>query len=263
MITLLTDFGTTDYFVATMKGVILSVEPDARIVDITHETPAYDIEAAAFTLLAAYSYFPIGTIHIAVVDPGVGSARRPILITSEKYTFIGPDNGLFSYICDREGSVSVLHLTNDLYFRYPLSSTFHGRDIFAPVAGALAGGVEPKMFGNEIEDYEKLRPLAPLVLDDGSIEARVLHIDRFGNCITNITPDELTDELIDRGCSLKVGETLIRSFRPFFSAANVTSNEVFGIWGSANFLEIAACRGSAAFLLGIERGQRVAVTIAK
>ena len=142
LITLLSDFGTSDYFVAAVKAVILSSSPDARIVDITHDIPPQDIEAAAFTLLAACSSFPPCTIHVAVVDPGVGSARRPILIQARDRFFVGPDNGIFSYVCDSRENLGVtpeiFHLTNAKYFRHPVSATFNGRDVFAPVAAALS-----------------------------------------------------------------------------------------------------------------------------
>src|SRR2546423_4876621 len=141
IITLITDFGAQDYFVGAMKGVILSINPDARIVDISHEIPPQDIHSAAFNLLACYKDFPAGTIHVAVVDPGVGSNRRGILVECDEQLFVGPDNGLFSWICEREGQFRARELTNDQFFRKPVSPTFHGRDVFAPVAAALAAGI--------------------------------------------------------------------------------------------------------------------------
>ena len=149
VITLLTDFGALDYFVSSMKGVTLSLNPNARIVDITHEIPFQDIESGAFTLLATYRSFPAGTIHVAVVDPGVGSSRRAILVQAGGQFFVGPDNGIFSYICDHQPDHRVFHLTNEKYFRNPVSATFHGRDIFAPVAAALSLGVKPKELGTK------------------------------------------------------------------------------------------------------------------
>ncbi len=258
MITLLTDFGTADYFVGAMKGAILSVAADARIVDITHEIPPLDIEAGAFTLLAAYQTFPKQTIHVAVVDPGVGSARRPIVVASDDYFFIGPDNGLFSYVLEREQNCRVFHLTNEKYFRTPVSRTFHGRDVFAPVAAALSKGVEPQRLGALITDYKRLAPLfSPNRAEGGEIAARIIHIDRFGNCITNLTREELTDEMIAVGARLNINGIDIRSFKQFFAEESDSSDELFGVWGSAGFLEIAAFGASAARLLGIERGQQV------
>src|SRR5260370_24852481 len=150
IITLLTDFGSQDYFVGAMKGVILSINPAVRIMDITHEIPQQDTNAAAFNLLAAYQDFPSGTIHVAVVDPGVGSNRKAILIECAGQFFVGPDNGVFSWICEREGSFRARELSNEKFFRQPLSSTFHGRDVFAPVAAALSTGADTVEVGPEI-----------------------------------------------------------------------------------------------------------------
>src|SRR5438045_5263486 len=159
IITLLTDFGTHDYFVGAMKAVILSINPEVQIVDITHEIPPQDIEAAAFNLLATYKDFPAGTIHVAVVDPGVGSMRKPILIECGEQLFVGPDNGIFSWICEREGTSRAIHLTNEAFFRHPVSKTFHGRDIFAPVAAALSTGAAMTELGEKLSEYVRLDPL--------------------------------------------------------------------------------------------------------
>ena len=201
IITLLTDFGTQDYFVGAMKGVILSINPSVRIVDITHDVPAQDIEAAAFSLLACYRDFPAGTIHVAVVDPGVGSNRRALAIECARQIFVGPDNGIFSWICEREGSSRAIHLNNEAFFRHPVSKTFHGRDIFAPVAAALSTGVAMTELGEKLIEYARLDPLLAAVRSDGRVEGRVIHIDRFGNCITNLTPAHFSsDQAAARRC---------------------------------------------------------------
>jgi S-adenosyl-L-methionine hydrolase (adenosine-forming) len=254
VITLLTDFGTADYFVGAMKGAILSVNPRARIVDLTHEIPPHDIDAGAFTLMTAYETFPRGTIHVAVVDPGVGSERRPLLAVTRDHLFIGPDNGLFGYVYEREQEVRVFHLTNEKYFRSPLSRTFHGRDLFAPVAGAVSLGREPEEFGAEITDYVRLEPLTLKARADGTLEARVLHIDRFGNCVTNIRREDLTDDLLRRGARVIVKGEEISDFRDYFAEEGRESGGLFAVWGSAGFLELAAFKTSAARLLQIERG---------
>ena len=245
-----------------MRGAILSVNPDACIVDISHEIPPGDIGEAAFTLLAAYESFPALTIHVAVVDPGVGSPRRPIAALAGEQFFIGPDNGIFSYVVERERLARVFHITNESYFRHPVSSTFHGRDVFAPAAAALSKGVRPEMLGVEVEDYVRLAPLAPKQERDGSIIGLITHVDRFGNCITNLTPNELTPEMIERGARLSINRKEIRKFQHFFSEAG-NSSEIFALWGSAGFLEIAANSRSAAKLLKAKRGQSVAVSIPK
>ena len=259
LITLLTDFGTADYFVGAMKGVILSLNPQARIVDITHEIPSQDIQAGAFTLLASYKSFSPQTIHLAVVDPGVGSERRPVLVTAGGQFFVGPDNGLFSYIYERERDARVFHLTRESYFLPHVSSTFHGRDLFAPVAAALSNGATPAELGEELTDYVRLAPLAPGRRADDTIEASIIHIDRFGNCITNLTREDLTEEMITRGAKLVVNGREISSFRNFFAEEESSRAELFAIWGSAGFLEIAAFMDSAAKLLEAQRGQLVLV----
>ncbi len=260
VITLLTDFGTADYFVGAVKGAILSVNPRAVIADITHEIPAHDIEAAAFTLLATYETFGPSTIHVAVVDPGVGSARRPIIVSAGNQFFVGPDNGIFTYIYDRDPAHQTFHVTEEKYFRDQPSSTFHGRDIFAPVAGELSMGTKPEEFGPSINDEGRLeKPLRPEVEKNGEIHARIIHIDRFGNCITNISRDILGSE---DGASLVVKEKAIDTFRNFYSDAG-SESEPFAIWGSAGFLEIAVNRGSAALTLGVKRGEEVVVNATK
>jgi S-adenosylmethionine hydrolase len=241
VITLLTDFGTADYYVGAVKGAILSVNPAAVIVDITHEIPPQDVAAGAFTLLAAYKTFPAGTIHVAVVDPGVGSTRRPIIVSANEQFFVGPDNGLFTYIYDRESSHRTFHVTSDRFFRREVSTTFHGRDVFAPVAAALSKGIEVEEFGAEIDDEVRLPSL--------ETPPRIIHIDRFGNCVTNITPP--VKRLIINGRT-------ISEFRQFYGDGDDES--LFAIWGSAGFLEISVNGGSAAQALGVNVGTRIAIT---
>jgi S-adenosylmethionine hydrolase len=263
LITLLTDFGTDDYFVAAVKGVILGLSPRARLVDITHEIPPQDIETAAFTLLAACWSFPAGTIHIAVVDPGVGSSRRPILIEVDGHFFVGPDNGIFSYVCDSRINPGlkpeIFHLTNTRYFRHPVSSTFNGRDIFAPVAAALSKGVKPCDLGPEITDIVRLKSLRPAASQDGHLEGRIIHIDRFGNCVTNISQNELSSARISAGVTLTLNGKSVKSFRSYFAEETGVPDKLFGIWGSAGFLEIAALNNSAAKILKAQRGDSVIV----
>lgn len=263
VVTLLTDFGHVDYFLAAIKGVILTTNPTANIVDITHEIPAQDIETAAFTLLAVLPSFPAGTIHVAVVDPGVGSARRPLLIQLHDQFFVGPDNGIFSYVCDAAENLAVtpklFHLNNVKYFRHPVSATFHGRDVFAPVAAALSNGVKPAELGKEISSIIRLPPLTPTTSRDGKLLARIIHIDRFGNCVTNITQNDLTPKMIAARTALTINGKLVKSFREYFAEDNTSSRKLFGIWGSAGFLEIAAANESAAKILKARRGDQVVV----
>ena len=252
IITLLTDFGSQDYFVGAMKGVILSINPEARIVDITHEIPPQDIRAAAFNLLACYKFFPAGTIHVAVVDPGVGSARRPLVIESGGQLFVGPDNGIFSWVCEREGDYRCIHLTNDKFFHHPVSATFHGRDIFAPVAAALSKGVPDSEIGVPVDDPVQLERIRSRSVEINAVEGHIIHIDRFGNCITNLTRADFSN-----GARLIINNREITSFRDFFAAGNDEAGELFCILGSAGFLEVAARNAGAARFLNAFVGQRV------
>ena len=258
LITLLTDFGSQDYYVGAMKGVILSLHPGAGIVDLTHEIPPQDIRAAAFNLLAVYKDFPAGTIHVAVVDPGVGSARRGIAIECAGQFFVGPDNGLFSWICDREETFRAFHLTNQKFFRHPVSDTFHGRDIFAPVAAALASGVALEEFGPAIDNLIQLESLAPARSDGGVIAATIIHIDRFGNCITNLTREHLAEDQI-AGAKLIIKGREVSAIRSFYADGGGDQGELCAVFGSAGFLEIAARDSSAAEVLGVQRGDPVRV----
>lgn len=264
VITLTTDFGLTDHFVGVMKGVILSIHPDVELVDISHEVGSYDINEGALTLAQSYRYFPPGTIHLVVVDPGVGSARRPILATTPRYHFVAPDNGVLSGIYEREDAVEVRHVTADHYWLKPVSHTFHGRDIFAPVAAWLSKGVEPSNFGDVINDYIRIALPKPTRREESGkwrVEGAVLRIDKFGNVITNLTPEdapELFREPPPSFCIAINGHevtTLRRSF------ADGHSSEVFAILGSSGYIEIGMNRGSAAQTLQAGRGAPVTVIL--
>jgi S-adenosylmethionine hydrolase len=263
VVTLLTDFGTADYFVGAVKGVILTINPQVSLVDITHEIPPQDIESAAFTLLTCYRDFPAGTVHVAVVDPGVGSSRRAIVVSAGSHYFVGPDNGLFSYVLDREPAHRAFHVTAEKYFRKSPSSTFHGRDVFAPVAAALSKGIEPQVLGPRIKDAVRLAPLSAVKQNDGKVEGRIIHIDRFGNCITNLTRADLPETSPPE---LLVKRRVIKTFRRFFAdergaqPGSRSKPELFAIWGSAGFLELAINGGSAAALLKAKRGDAVIVS---
>jgi S-adenosylmethionine hydrolase len=258
IITLLTDFGASDYFVGAMKGVILSLNPDATIVDITHEIPPQDIESGAFTLLSCYRDFPKGTIYVAVVDPGVGSDRRAIIVECADHLFVGPDNGLFSWVCERENNWTATQVTNARFFRKPVSNTFHGRDIFAPVAAALSLGERPRDFGTSFTDIVRLESLEPVAINENTIGGRIIHIDRFGNCVTSFTRWTLESRGPATSWRITLNDREIDSFRDFF--ADSRTDEVFTIIGSAGFIEICVRNGSAANLLNVQRGQSVQLT---
>ncbi len=192
LVTLLTDFGDRDYFVASLKGVILGINSQTRIVDLSHHVAPHRIDEAAYLLKAAYRYFPDGTVHLAVVDPGVGSARRPLLVTSSRYFFVAPDNGVLSYVMEDEVGVEVRHIENKQYRLDSEGATFDGRDLFAPCAAWLTRGQQPGSYGRLIQDYVRLPALKP-ELRAGVLKGRVVYVDRFGNLISNITPYDLRE----------------------------------------------------------------------
>lgn len=261
IVTLITDFGTADYFVGALKGAVLASNPEALVVDITHEVPPYDVEAGAFTLRAAFETFPEGTVHVAVVDPGVGSARRAIAVEGHGHTFVGPDNGIFGHVYERIGPFRVFQLTNRNFFRREVSPTFHGRDIFAPVAGALSRGVRAEELGPEVFDFVRLPSAGVEKRADGTLVGAVIHVDRFGNLVTNITAEDLSAESVARGARLRIGGREVRRFRRFFAEDAEGVGEPFAVWGSAGLLEVAVFRGSAARVLGIGRGDKVEVNL--
>lgn len=261
IITLTTDFGTNDHFVGTMKGVILDLVPDAQIVDISHAVQPFDVLDGALTISQAYSYFPSGTIHMVVVDPGVGTARRPIILTGDRHLFVAPDNGVLSMVFDREERLSVRHVTAEHYFLQPLSNTFHGRDIFSPVAAYLAKGVDPARFGDEVTDYVRFAAPRPKPVDENTLRGVVLKTDRFGNLITNVTPQDLPALFQGPPKPFKITVGKGQIVHMCNSYAEGAPGEVFAILGSMGFLELAANRGSAAQILTAGKGNEVNVAI--
>ena len=258
IITLTTDFGTNDHFVGAMKGVILDITPDAQIVDISHAVQAFDVLDGALAISQAYSYFPNGTVHVVVVDPGVGTARRPILASSDGYHFVAPDNGVLSMVYAREERIHVRHITSEHYFRVPVSNTFHGRDIFAPVAAYLAKQVDSHKFGDDIEDYVKFAAPRPKAAGENRMRGVVLKIDRFGNLISNVTPEDVP-ALFAESAKFKivVGSREVTDIRKTFSEG--APGEVFGVIGSMGYLEIVSNRASAAQITGAGKGSEVSI----
>ncbi len=261
IVTLTTDFGLNDHFVGTVKGVILRIEPNAEIVDICHSVQAFDVLDGALSISQAYSYFPTRTTHVVVVDPGVGSARRPILASSEKYNFVAPDNGVLSLIYAREERMHVRHITADHYFVQPVSNTFHARDVFAPVAAYLAKGVETAKFGDEVTDFARFNPPKPKPVDATTMRGVVLKVDRFGNLITNFTPQDVPALFKATPPSFKiiVGKCEITDIQTNY--AEGVPNQAFGILGSMGYLEIAANRAAAAQLSGAGKGSEVKIVL--
>lgn len=261
IITLTTDFGLNDHFVGTTKGVILGIEPEAEIVDICHSVQAFDVLDGALTISQAYSYFPSGTVHMVIVDPGVGTTRRPLLVTSERYHFVAPDNGVLSLIYEREQRLSARHVTAEHYFLQPVSNTFHARDVFSPVAAYLAKGVDPAKFGEEVSDFVRFSAPKPKPVNENTLRGLVLKVDRFGNLITNITPQDAPMLFAQEAPAFKivVGKREIAEIKDAY--ARGAPGEVFGILGSMGYLEIAANRGAAAQILGVGKGSDVSIVL--
>lgn len=257
LITFTTDFGTSDHFVATMKAVVLGIAPQARIIDITHEVTAFEVVEAAYTLAQAYPYFPKKTIHVVVVDPGVGSTRRPILAEMGGHFFVAPDNGALSLVFSRE-KAKVRHITNEKFMLHPVSRTFHGRDVFSPVAAHLAAGVPPAKFGKLIEDHLRLTLDKPNRSGKRSWTGTVLKVDRFGNLITNFHIDEFP-QITARPFDLNIGLEKINRLALTFTECD--PGEAFAIVGSSGYIEVAVNQGSAARALGCGAGSPVELAL--
>ncbi len=267
VITLLSDFGLSDSYVGAMKGVIYSICPGASIVDITHEVPPQDLLQGAFLLSAAWRFFPSGTVHVAVVDPGVGTERKPLLVRARDHFFLAPDNGLLSLVLPAEDAeiapfqpyqaaispgVEAFALTNSAYWLHPVSNTFHGRDIFVPAAANLLLGAAPGDMGERVEKMVRLAVPKPQ-WQDGSLNGYVLHLDRFGNIVTNIVMQDIAD--MSGGIEIEVGNRKISRF----SATYGQTNELTALIGGQGYLEVALPNGNAALELGVRVQDRVAV----
>jgi S-adenosylmethionine hydrolase len=242
IITLLTDFGVADAYVAVMKGVILSLNPAARLVDVTHEVQQGSILQASAILKDAYPFFPPGTVHLVVVDPGVGSPRRAIVLKTESHLFVGPDNGLFWPTFKEHREAVVYHLTGRDFFLPCVSHTFHGRDIFAPVAAHLSLGIEPEKMGEPVTDPISL-PLPEVTYRAGRIMGRISRIDHFGNLITDIPLELLRKVTKPEEAEVRIGTLLIKGVRDTYSEAK--EGELLAVVGSSEHLEIAVNQGRA------------------
>ena|SRR5579863_9795530 len=262
IVTFTTDFGLNDPFVGIMHGVVLNIHPETAIVDICHAIASYDIFDGALTIAQAYRFFPPRTVHVVVVDPGVGSKRRPIIVEAGDYIFVAPDNGVLSLVEAREEKFVVRHVTAERYFLHPVSQTFHGRDVFAAVAGWLSNGVAPEEFGPEISDYVRLSLRQVKIVGENSLQGEVIKVDKFGNLITNIGEIDApavfqSDEPVVH--LLIAGQTITRVCKSY---ADGEGDEFFAIIGSSGYLEIAARQASAAEKLGAAVGTPVGLVLA-
>ncbi|MCS7096020.1 MAG: SAM-dependent chlorinase/fluorinase [Nitrososphaerota archaeon] len=255
IITLTTDFGLADPYVAEMKAVILRINPNVTIVDITHQIEKFNIKMGAFILASAAPFFPEGTIHIAVVDPGVGTERKPILIEAESAFFIGPDNGLLTLAAKKQGIKHVYEISNPKFMLPKISTTFHGRDVFAPAAAYLSMGVPPSEFGLEL--HEISTPTFAGIIESGeTLVGEVIHIDDFGNIITNFTDKELNKFIANGKIHVKLGETEL-SLNVRKTYAEVEPLKPLAIIGSHDFLEISINRANAAKFFNVKVGDKV------
>jgi len=272
IITLTTDFGYDDAYVAAVKGAILNINPEANIIDVSHSIKPQDILQAAFILSAAYRYFPKQTVHLAIVDPGVGSDRRGVILKTLSAIFVAPDNGILSYIIDdlfaiegraltQQGhdlkeivfkkGVEAAAITDPRFWRHPVSPTFHGRDIFAPVAAGLSLGISPYEFGEKINSVRFLPVPKPLLDPDGNLVGQVLHVDRFGNLITNIRSNDLPGKNV----VTEVAGYRIQGISDYYAQ----KEGVMAVAGSSGYLEISLRDGSACDFLATAVGEVIKI----
>lgn len=257
LITFTTDFGYRDPFVGIMKGIIAGINPDARVIDLSHDIPPQDVMAGALVLRHAVSHFRRGTIHLAVIDPGVGGARRPLLIESDGHYFVGPDNGLLSLAVEGKQTARIIHLSNATYHLQPVSATFHGRDIFAPVAAHLSLGVHAAAFGDPIENFVRLK-IPAIERRPRRIVGEILYIDGFGNLFTNISEQDLTGVAVDKIATSIRGAT-VRGLASNYAAA--AAGEILALINSWGLVEIALNKGSARQRTGAQIGDKVEVLL--
>jgi S-adenosylmethionine hydrolase len=255
LITLTTDFGLADPYVAEIKAVILGINPSVEIVDISHQIEKFNMRMGAYVLAAAAPYFPKDTIHVAVIDPGVGTKRKPILIETGNSFLIGPDNGLLALAAEKQGIRHVYEIANPKYMLPKVSTTFHGRDIFAPAAAHLSKGVSPSEFGPKVHRIVKPR-FAKIFRKGSMLIGEIIHVDGFGNIITNFTADHLESISVKENVKVKIGETTLR-LRLCKAYAGVKAKKPLAIIGSHDFLEISVNQGNAAEAFKAKVGDKV------
>ena len=259
IITLTTDYGTGDHLVGAIKGVILNINAEVNIVDITHDVLPHDILDGALAIGHAYKYFPARTIHVVVVDPGVGTQRRPLVVAAGQHYFVGPDNGVLSEAYGNGDELHAWHVTSNHYFLHPVSNTFHGRDIFAPVAAWLSKTWQPSTFGDPVTDLVRFNVPKPKVTEN-TLKGAVLRTDRFGNLITNITPEDAPKMFATDGkFTIRVGNGQMNKLVQTFGQG--AAGEAIAFLGSGGYLEIGVNKGSAAKTLGVGRGAEVTVEL--
>lgn len=257
IITLTTDFGLQDYYVGAMKGAILSIIPEVRLIDISHQIPPQDIMAGAWVLKNSAMLFPPNTVHLVVIDPGVGTTRKPVALKMDDQLFVGPDNGIFSLLTDEE-TFNAVELSNSSFWRSTLSTTFHGRDIFAPVAAHLCNGTALKELGPTLHELQTYRWASPIADKDG-IQGWIIHIDTFGNLITNLSASLIEEVMQGQQLKIYVGNTILTEIANTFGA--VVEGEPVAYIGSSGMLEIAINKGNARKMLGVQKGAQISLVL--
>lgn len=259
IITLTTDFGLQDHYVSAMKAVMLGIAPDVRFVDVSHEIPAQDIMAGAWVVKNTAFLYPPGTVHLVVVDPGVGTSRHPIALKIKDQYFVGPDNGIFSLLF-KEYDYEAYKLSNTSFWRQGVSNTFHGRDIFAPVSAHLSTGIPLDEIGEPIDELVTYHWAVPIADKDG-LQGWVVHIDRFGNLITNISDKLIDDHLKRKTVKIYVGNTMLSKVVSTFG--DVEEGEPAAFIGSSGMLEIGINKGNAARMLSVDKGAQISIVLQK
>ncbi|UCF81220.1 MAG: SAM-dependent chlorinase/fluorinase [Acidobacteriota bacterium] len=257
-VTLMTDFGERDHYVGAVKGSILSINPDATILDITHDIAPHDVKEAAFTLLGYASTFPFRTTHMVIVDPGVGTAQKPLLVVTDNYYYLAPDNGVLSYVLEREEIERIVPLEEDHFFRKPVSPTFHARDIYGSVAGWLSrGDTDTSNFGPLVDSCTRWEIPKPRLLGDKLLKGHVLHIDRFGNIITNISREQFEERVKKKPKAKPKVILATKEIPEMVKTYGEGKSPMFFLFGSTGFLEIASRERSVAESVNITVGKDV------
>ena len=256
IITLITDFGLQDGYVGVMKGIMADINLSAKVIDISNNIEPQDIFQAAYVLNSTYTYFPKGTIHVVVVDPGVGSDRKILCLKTDDYFFLAPDNGVLSFVTSKEETSSIREVTNGKFFLPEISNTFHGRDIFAPVAAHLSKGVNHKELGERVEKINQIDLSKPILSPDGELTAEIIYVDSFGNLITNVNREIIGRMKIElERVSITMGRRRINGICSAYT--DVGDNEALAIFGSSGYLEISVNLGSAGDILKLKKGDKL------
>lgn len=259
VITLTTDFGLQDYYVSAMKAVMLGIAPEVRLVDVSHDIPSQDIMAGSWVLKNSAMLFPSGTVHTVVIDPGVGTDRNAVALRIEDQYFVGPDNGIFSLLTT-DRSYTAVKLNKKEYLRESRSNTFHGRDVFAPAAAHLSRGVTLEELGEPLDELISYRWMQPIADKDG-LEGTIIHIDKFGNLVTNISADLIDEVLAGKQVKIYVGNVILNEINTTFGA--VTEGEPVAYIGSAGMLEVGINQGNAQKMLGVQKGAQISIILQK